>query len=101
VRFFVGLTAVIAAGCAAQPAPQRSEATHAANVAAAERAGYRVVTKNDRTLFCPTASTTGSHMGRICMTETDFESLLGVPRSANSATHVTNQLPGPGPGAGH
>ena len=101
MRLFVGLTAVIAVGCAAHAAPQRTEATHAANVAAAERAGYRVVTKDDRTLFCPTASTTGTHMARVCMTETDFESLIGVPSSASTATHVTNQLPGPGPGAGH
>jgi hypothetical protein len=101
VRPFVGLIAVVVAGCAAQPGPQRTEATHAANVAAAERAGYRVVTKDKRTLFCPTASVTGSHMAGVCMTETDFESLLGAPRSANSSTHVTNQMPGPGPGAGH
>ena len=101
MRVSIGLIAVIAAGCAAQPAAPRTEAQHAANVAAAEKAGYKVVTKDDRTLFCPTSSATGSHMGRVCMTETDFESLLGTPRSTNSSTHVTNQMPGPGPGAGH
>ena len=101
MRVLTGIIAAVAAGCAAQPAPKVSEAQHASNVAAAERAGYRVVKKDDRTLFCPTASTTGSHMARVCMTETDFQALLGVPRSTNSTTHVTNQLPGPGPGAGH
>jgi hypothetical protein len=101
VRLFIGFISVIAAACSTQPAAPRTEAQHASNVAAAERAGYKVVTKGDRTLFCPTASATGSHMGRVCMTETDFESLLGTPRSASTSTHVTNQMPGPGPGAGH
>jgi len=101
VRLFIGFIAAIAAACSAQPAVPRTEAQHASNVATAERAGYKVVTKGDRTLFCPTASTTGSHMARICLTETDFESLLGTPRSASTSTHVTNQMPGPGPGAGH
>jgi hypothetical protein len=101
VRLFVGFIAVLAAACAARPATQITEAQHASNVAAAERAGYKVVSKGDRTLFCPTASATGSHMARVCLTETEFESLLGAPRSASSTTHITNQMPGPGPGAGH
>ena len=101
MRLFLALIAVLAGGCAAQPAPHITEAQHASNVAVAERAGYKVVSKGDRTLFCPTASATGSHMARVCLTETDFESLLGVPRNTSSAAHVTNQVPGPGPGTGH
>jgi hypothetical protein len=101
VRLSVVLMAMLAAGCATQPAPEISEATHAANVAAAERAGYRIVHKGDRTWFCPTASTTGSHMAPTCITETEFQSLLGPPRSMSTAAHVTNQSPGPGAGAGH
>lgn len=101
MRLFLGFVAVVTAGCASQPARQITEAQHASNVAAAEQAGYKVVNKDDRTLFCPTASATGSHMARVCMTETEFESLLGTPRSVSSSTHVTNQMPGPGPGTGH
>jgi hypothetical protein len=93
--------AVLAAGCASQPAPQITEARHAANIAAAEQAGYRIVHKGDRTMFCNTASTTGSHMAPTCMSESQFQSLLGPSRSMSSDAHVTNQLPGPGPGAGH
>ena len=96
--------ALLAAGCAGQPAQppvSRQVPVDASNVADVQRAGYKVVNKDDRTLFCPTASATGSHMARVCMTETEFESLLGTPRSTSSSTHVTNQMPGPGPGTGH
>lgn len=99
--------AVLAAGlpgCASQTAgPARSPERHAANIAAAQRAGYRVISNpsGNRTIFCPTASPTGSHMAPTCMTESQFESLLGAPRSASPAAHITNTSPGPGPGAGH
>ena len=101
MRLSVCIVVVIVIGCAAQPAPQISESRHAANVAAAERAGYKVVGKGNRTSFCPTASLTGSHMAPVCLTETEFESLLGAPRSMSSAAHFTTQAPGPGPGTGH
>ena len=101
MRLSVCIMIVIVAGCAAQPAPQISGARHAANVAAAERAGYRVVLKGNRTSFCPTASPTGSHMAPVCLTETEFESLLGAPRTMSSGAHFTTQPPGPGAGTGH
>jgi hypothetical protein len=85
------------AGCATPAAPI-PEARHAANVAAAERAGYKVVTKGDRTQFCPTAPTTGTHMAPVCMTEREFESLLGASRSAIPDAHVTSTPPGPASG---
>jgi uncharacterized lipoprotein YajG len=57
-------------GCAAQPATQKTTAErHAANIAAAQEAGYKVVTHGDRTIFCPTASPTGSHMAPTCVSE--------------------------------
>ena len=93
---------VTVAGCAAQaPVPQISAAQHAANVAAAERAGYKVVAKGDRTLFCPTAAPTGSHMGPTCITESDFETLMGTPHALAPSATVQHQSPGPGPGSGH
>jgi hypothetical protein len=101
VRRSVCIMALTAAGCAAQPAPQISETRHAANVAAAERAGYKVVAKGNRTSFCPTASPTGSHMAPVCLTETEFESLLGAPRTMGPDARFTPQPPGPGPGSGH
>ena len=101
MRLSVCIIVLTVAGCAAQPAPQISEAQHAANVAAAERAGYKVVRKGNRTSFCPIASLTGSHMAPVCLTESEFESLLGAPRTMSSAAHFTTQPPGPGPGTGH
>ena len=96
------IIAVTVAGCAAQvPAPPRTAARHAANVAAAERAGYKVVSNADRSLFCPTASPTGSHMAPGCMTETQWEGLLGTPHEVSPDAHLTKQSPGPGPGSGH
>lgn len=93
---------LVLAGCAARtpPAPITPE-QHAANVAAAERAGYKVVAKGDKTLFCPTAAPTGSHMGPTCITERDFAAAMGTrPGTLPSAT-LEHQLPGPGPGTGH
>ena len=98
MRLRLGLMAMMIAGCATQPAAPISEARHATNVAAAERAGYKVVTKGDRTLFCPTASPTGSHMAPVCMTEREFETLLGAAQGAIPDAHVTAKPPGPASG---
>ena len=100
MRLFLALILGVIAGCAAEPVARPPE-RHAANLAAAQAAGFRVITKNDRSIFCPGAPATGTHMAPACMTETEFESLLGPPHSMSPAAHVTNQSPGPGPGAGH
>lgn len=90
------------AGCATQVPTQKTSAEkHAANIAAAQEAGYKVVTHGERTIFCPTASPTGSHMAPTCISESQFEQMMGAPRSMSSAAHFTNTSPGPGPNAGH
>jgi len=90
---------VAVAGCAAQPpAPQITAAQHAANVAAAERAGYKIIAKGDRTSFCPTVAPTGSHMSATCITESEFEALLGTAHSTVPAATLEHQYPGPGSG---
>jgi len=99
-RFWVMMTLAVA-GCAAQGHAPISAERHAANVAAAEQAGYKVVAKGDRTLFCPTAAPTGSHMGPTCITERDFEVLMGRRYSTVPAATLEHQSPGPGPGSGH
>jgi hypothetical protein len=102
MRWFWMIMMVVVAGCAAEaPAPQISAQQHAANVAAAERAGYKIVAKGDRTLFCPTASPTGSHMGPTCITESDFEALMGTRHATVPTETLQHQLPGPGSGTGH
>ncbi|MBV9346256.1 MAG: hypothetical protein JOZ03_14835 [Gammaproteobacteria bacterium] len=96
------LLLVGAAACASHGSSvPRTPEEHAANIAAAEQAGFRIVTKNDRTLFCPSAPPTGSHMGASCMTESEWESAYRSNRARSTAAHTTYQSPGPGPNAGH
>jgi hypothetical protein len=101
VRWLWAVTVVAVTGCATQAAAPITAEQHAANVAAAQQAGYKVVAKGDHTLFCPTAAPTGSHMGPTCITEREFESLMGRGHSTVPAATVQHQVPGPGPGSGH
>lgn len=89
---------LLAAGCKVMPAPPRTAARHAANVAAAQAAGYRVITAADRTIFCPTAPQTGSHIGSMCVSESEWEAQVGTPPSPSVHVTVTNPSTGPGPG---
>ena len=71
--FMMTIIAVTAAGCATQSPPQEAAARrHAANIAAAQEAGYAVVARNDRTMFCPTHAPIGSHL-MTCLTEREWE----------------------------
>jgi hypothetical protein len=102
MRWYLVMMMVAVAGCAAKaPAPPITAEQHAANIAAAQQAGYKVVAKGDHTLFCPTAAPTGSHMGPTCITERDFESLMGRGHSTLPTETVLHTSPGPGPGSGH
>jgi hypothetical protein len=63
---WTAIIAVTVVGCATQPAAKETSAQrHAANIAATEHAGYRVVNHKGQTLFCatkaPTASTEWEH----------------------------------------
>ena len=40
-------------------------------------------------------------MGATCMTESDFEALMGKRRATAPSATLQRQLPGPGPGTGH
>jgi hypothetical protein len=103
VRLILLTAALAVTGCATKPAgaPITPE-QHAANIAAAQQAGYKIVPRGDHTVFCPQLSATGSHMAPICVTESDFAAQLGGQRAGiTPAAHVTNQSPGPGTGAGH
>jgi len=93
------IAAVVAAGCASTPATPRTPERHAANIAAAEKAGYKVVRYGDRAVFCPTAPPTGSHIGSQCLSESEWEAQTSVAPSPN--VHFSNTPPGPGNGAGH
>jgi hypothetical protein len=95
------ISVVIAAGCASSPAPSRTPERHAANIAAAESSGYRVVRYGDRAVFCPSAPPTGSHIGSMCLSESEWEALTGATPAPSPTMHVTATPPGPGPNAGH
>ena len=98
---FLVLAVLVAAGCAGAPTVPRTPERHAANIAAAESAGYRVITAGDRTIFCPTGPPTGSHIGSMCLSEREWEAALAQQPGISPTVHVSNQPPGPGPGAGH
>jgi hypothetical protein len=69
----IAIAAVTVAGCATQPPAQDAVARrHAANIAAATGAGYKVIIKNDQTMFCPSQAPTGSHLA-TCLTEREWE----------------------------
>ena len=69
----LAVIAVMVAGCAAQPPTQDAAARrHAANIAAAASADYKVTPKNDQTMFCPSQAPIGSHL-RACLTEREWE----------------------------
>jgi hypothetical protein len=66
------VAAVALAGCATTPqAPQVR--THADNVTAAAREGYRVINKDGQTLFCRIEPPIGSHVIPGCLTEAQWE----------------------------
>jgi len=90
-----------AAGCASTPAPPRSPERHAANIAAAETAGYKVIHYGDRAVFCPSTPPTGTHIGSMCLSESEWEAQLRLPQAPSPSVHVTNTPPGPGSGSGH
>ena len=94
------MAALVAAGCASQSVPRTPE-RHAANIAAAESAGYKVIPYGDRVVFCPSTPPTGSHIGSMCISESEWEAQFGVPAPASPSVRVNNKAPGPGPNAGH
>jgi len=68
------IVALMLAGCAAQLTPPEAAARKsAANIAAAEAAGYRVVVQAGRTMFCSSQPLTGSHVAPGCLTERQWE----------------------------
>ncbi|HEY7963305.1 MAG TPA: hypothetical protein VID49_04265 [Steroidobacteraceae bacterium] len=100
VTMLLILSLSLIACAATAPKVPRTPEQHAANLTAAQQAGYKVVVNGERTTFCPSMQPTGSHMAATCISESQFEALLGS-RYAPPAAHFTNTSPGPGPGAGH
>jgi hypothetical protein len=75
MRASVLMMALTLAGCAAHPtSSQRIAERHAANVDAAQKAGYQVINSRDgSTLFCAPAAETGSHIAPECLNEAAWE----------------------------
>jgi hypothetical protein len=91
----VVVVALLAVGCASQPATPRTPERHAANIAAAQAAGYRVISTSDRTIFCPTTPPTGTHIGSMCVSESEWEAQQGLPKTPSPTVHVNNTSPQP------
>lgn len=75
MRILSLIVTVTLVGCATQPnASQVTSTRHAANIAAAEKAGYRVVDAvGGQTQFCASAPAVGSHILPLCLTEAKWE----------------------------
>jgi hypothetical protein len=78
MRYLIIMIAAVTAGACATQSPTKEAAarSHAANVVAAEKSGYKVI-NNDKgqTLFCATEATethVASHIA-TCVTETQWE----------------------------
>jgi len=95
------VAAALVGGCASTPTTPRTPERHAANIAAAESAGYKVIRYGDRAVFCPTTPPTGSHIGSSCLSESEWEAQMGTQQAPSPNVRVTNTPPGPGPNAGH
>jgi hypothetical protein len=80
------IATLMAAGCASSPQPaaktsspdsgiQLASNGTAETVKAAQKAGYKIVTKKGETLYCREDLKTGSHVRRdmICLTEEELE----------------------------
>ena len=67
------IIAAALAGCATASPDQALAQRHAANLAAAAKEDYSVVSKDGQNLFCPTRPSTGSHVIAGCLTEAQFE----------------------------
>ena len=91
----VVVVALLAAGCASQPSVPRTPERHAANIAAAQAAGYRVISTSDRTIFCPTTPPTGTHIGSMCVSESEWEAQMGLPKTPSPTVHINNTSPQP------
>ena len=98
VRWVFVMAAATVAGCVTHLSePWVAADRHAANIAAAEDAGYKVVANNGRTLFCATEVATGSHI-MPCITESEWERAQqrgwqGSSSSAPSLDHVSGRTP--------
>jgi hypothetical protein len=75
MRSVIVMMALTLAGCAAHsPLTQQDAERHAANVQAARRVGYAVVSGRDgSTLYCAPAAETGSHLVSGCLNQTAWE----------------------------
>jgi hypothetical protein len=68
------IVAATMVGCATQRVTTEAAAArrHAANIAAAEDADYRILSRNGHTVFCPARAPLGSHIA-VCLTENQWE----------------------------
>jgi hypothetical protein len=83
----LGLTAaaVLIIGCASapkEPEPDRAVPLDASNMVAAQKAGYKLVNENGRTLYCKRGMMTGTHARKEtqCLTEAEWQEMRDTSR---------------------
>jgi hypothetical protein len=80
MRFLVLTAIAFAAGCAsAPPAPpvERAVPLDASNIVPAQKAGYKMVNENGKTLYCKSQAKTGTHARKetSCLTEEEWREM--------------------------
>jgi hypothetical protein len=74
MKWLLALSAATLLGCVStSPEPLSAARRHADNVRTAEKDGYQIVERDDKTLFCATAAPVGSHIVPACTDEAEWE----------------------------
>lgn len=85
----LGMMTLALAGCAGTPkeatptaAAERQVPVDATNIVDAQKAGYKVVNENGKTLYCKKDLNTGSHVRTTttCLTEQEWTAMIDASR---------------------
>ncbi|MEJ1960215.1 MAG: hypothetical protein WDO56_01135 [Gammaproteobacteria bacterium] len=85
MRLVIMMCVVLAAGCATAPreAPvKRTVPIDATNIVPAQKAGYKIVSKDGKTLYCKSRLKTGTRLEKetSCLTEAEWQALTEESR---------------------
>jgi hypothetical protein len=87
MRFFYLFAVAAVAGCAgnaerAAPMAERQVPIDATNIVEVQKAGYKIVNEDGRTLYCKRDLNTGSHVRKTttCLTEQEWTQMIDASR---------------------
>jgi hypothetical protein len=98
MRFTSCVLAIALVACASQPPPPpvtRQVKIDASNVEAVQRAGYKLVNKDGKRLYCRTDPITGSRIQTrtTCMTEEELDQQAEATREAMERIQMHTAIP--------